>query len=391
MIYLIGKLALGLILTAVVAGLAGWAWASARAAAGFRAAQRERENLVRDIMRFASGEGWDAAATEREVDSMRRLIEVRDGRINELSRLLETARMRADDAIARAAEAERTPLPAPDQEELLRLRAAVRDHESERAREVIVAAPPPADDESVLQSWRLRYFEQRVRYLEGNERPATHDASPLPEWRAREAQARARFLESELRAAASALPPMEVEAFASDSDVDALLRWRMLYLERRVAHLRSESAGAPEPTIDPVEAERWKWRTRYLEARVRHLEQAPAPVLEQRPARVVEAEPPAPAIAAKRAKPPVLAAARNGAPDDFTLIEGVSSLQQTTLYSLGVFHFDQIAAWTPENVAWVEQYLRLGGRVDEEEWVEQAIELARHGVAARRVHESEDA
>ncbi|MBL8535923.1 MAG: hypothetical protein JNM59_00810 [Hyphomonadaceae bacterium] len=391
MIYLIGKLALGLILTAVVAGLAGWAWASARAAAGFRAAQRERENLVRDIMRFASGEGWDAAATEREVDSMRRLIEVRDGRINELSRLLETARMRADDAIARAAEAERTPLPAPDQEELLRLRAAVRDHESERAREVIVAAPPPADDESVLQSWRLRYFEQRVRYLEGNERPATHDASPLPEWRAREAQARARFLESELRAAASALPPMEVEAFASDSDVDALLRWRMLYLERRVAHLRSESAGAPEPTIDPVEAERWKWRARYLEARVRHLEQAPAPVLEQRLARVVEAEPPAPAIAAKRAKPPVLAAARNGAPDDFTLIEGVSSLQQTTLYSLGVFHFDQIAAWTPENVAWVEQYLRLGGRVDEEEWVEQAIELARHGVAARRVHESEDA
>ncbi|MBK6705624.1 MAG: hypothetical protein IPG56_18900 [Caulobacteraceae bacterium] len=92
------------------------------------------------------------------------------------------------------------------------------------------------------------------------------------------------------------------------------------------------------------------------------------------------------------AKPPVLPAARNGAPDDLTLIEGVSLLQQTTMYSLGVFHFDQIAAWSEENVAWVDQYLRLQGRIGDEEWVEQAAELAAHGpAAARRALESEDA
>ena len=38
-------------------------------------------------------------------------------------------------------------------------------------------------------------------------------------------------------------------------------------------------------------------------------------------------------------------------------------MQRSTLYALGVFHFDQIGNWTPEHVAWVEQYLRLGGRI----------------------------
>ena len=89
-------------------------------------------------------------------------------------------------------------------------------------------------------------------------------------------------------------------------------------------------------------------------------------------------------------KPPVLASARNGAPDDLTLIEGVSLQRQSTFYSLGVFHFDQIAAWSADHVAWVDQYLRLGGRIDEEDWVGQAAELARP-VAARRVLESASA
>src|SRR5690606_23427051 len=92
------------------------------------------------------------------------------------------------------------------------------------------------------------------------------------------------------------------------------------------------------------------------------------------------------------AKPAMLASARNGAPDDLTLIDGVSLQQQSTFYSLGVFHFDQIAAWTPENIAWVDQYLRLRGRIEDEEWVEQAGDLAREGpAAARRILEDEEA
>jgi NADH-quinone oxidoreductase subunit E len=91
-------------------------------------------------------------------------------------------------------------------------------------------------------------------------------------------------------------------------------------------------------------------------------------------------------------KPAVLASARNGAPDDLTLIDGVSLQQQSTFYSLGVFHFDQIAAWTPDEAAWVDQYLRLAGRIEDEEWIEQAGELARDGpMGPRRALESETA
>src|SRR5690606_13379074 len=102
------------------------------------------------------------------------------------------------------------------------------------------------------------------------------------------------------------------------------------------------------------------------------------------------AEPAAPAIA--RIKPPVLTAPRNGAADDFTLIEDVAPIQQAALYALGVFHYDQIAAWTPEHVAWIDHYFRLRGRREAEDWIEQARALAREGVAAaRRVMEDQDA
>jgi predicted flap endonuclease-1-like 5' DNA nuclease len=182
-----------------------------------------------------------------------------------------------------------------------------------------------------------------------------------------------------------------------------LLRWRMLYLERRVAHLQNEAAGAQtevRPALPLVaheaapDPDRWKWRARYLEARVRHLEQRPpAPASAQAASAEDETAPPRAAVTpSRRAKPPVLASARNGAPDDLTLIEGVSPMQQTTLYALGVFHFDQIAEWTDEHAAWVDQYLRLQGRIAEEEWVEQATDLAREGpAAARRALQDEEA
>jgi predicted flap endonuclease-1-like 5' DNA nuclease len=238
--------------------------------------------------------------------------------------------------------------------------------------------------------------------------PDATDAPPVQEWSAREAMARAGFLEEELRRTQADVTPTmpdaeapdgEAEPFAADADVDMLLRWRLLYLERRVAHLQAASAAEPASVAPPRETQadpdRWKWRARYLEARVRHLEQRPpqmiaasAAVAEQEAEPVRVTAPPA----ARRSKPPVLPAARNGAPDDLTLIEGVSLLQQTTLYSLGVFHFEQIAAWSEENVAWVDQYLRLQGRIGEEEWIEQASDLARDGpAAARRALESEDA
>ena len=402
MIYLIGQLAPFLLLTAGFAAWAGWAYATERAAPREAALRRERDRLVRDIVALGAGDGGGVSLeAEREIDSVRRAVELRDGRIVALEQALANARSRADGAIGQVAEFQRK-LEQREGDIAGQLRAPIQIEQPAQA--LVVESQPANEEESALQMWRLRYFEQRVRYLEGRMRdaPSTPETPTPPlvtEWRAREAEARAAHMETELRAAA---PPVvnEVDAvspFAANADVDVLLRWRLLYLERRVAYLQGSATqlvvASPDQAASP-DRDRWKWRARYLEARVRHLEQSPSlPMYFQAPA--VEAPAPAPAPAAPRAdaaKPPILLAARNGGPDDFTLIEDVSVLQQTTLYSIGVFHFDQIAAWTPANVAWVDQYLRLRGRIDDEEWVEQARELSRGGVdAARRILEEEDA
>lgn len=66
-----------------------------------------------------------------------------------------------------------------------------------------------------------------------------------------------------------------------------------------------------------------------------------------------------------------------GHPDDLTLIGGIGPKIQILLNELGVWHYDQIAEWTPENVAWVDEHLNFNGRIAREGWVEQAAVLVR--------------
>jgi NADH-quinone oxidoreductase subunit E len=50
------------------------------------------------------------------------------------------------------------------------------------------------------------------------------------------------------------------------------------------------------------------------------------------------------------------------------------------LHELGFFHYDQIAGWTAEEVAWVDENLKgFKGRVSRDNWVEQAKILAEGG------------
>jgi NADH-quinone oxidoreductase subunit E len=75
-----------------------------------------------------------------------------------------------------------------------------------------------------------------------------------------------------------------------------------------------------------------------------------------------------------------LARPRGDRPDDLKLIKGVGPVLEETLHRAGVFHFDQIAAWTPEDVAWFEANLEeFKGRVVREGWVEQARQLSEEG------------
>ena len=67
----------------------------------------------------------------------------------------------------------------------------------------------------------------------------------------------------------------------------------------------------------------------------------------------------------------------HGNPDDLKIISGVGPVLEKTLNELGIFHYRQIADFSPENVAWVNEYLRFSGRIEREKWIEQASKLAR--------------
>ncbi|MBS0253250.1 MAG: NADH-quinone oxidoreductase subunit NuoE [Proteobacteria bacterium] len=84
----------------------------------------------------------------------------------------------------------------------------------------------------------------------------------------------------------------------------------------------------------------------------------------------------APATAA--VQPELLKEPRGGgAPDDLSLIWGVADKIAEKLHAMGIWHFDQIAKWTPENVAWFESQLDgFKGRVTRDKWIEQSQKLA---------------
>lgn len=85
----------------------------------------------------------------------------------------------------------------------------------------------------------------------------------------------------------------------------------------------------------------------------------------------------APAAGAGK-KPDQLDAPRESGADDLKRIKGVGPKLEQMLNGMGFYHFDQIANWGPEEVAWVDQNLEgFKGRVSRDNWVEQAGSLAK--------------
>jgi NADH-quinone oxidoreductase subunit E len=74
---------------------------------------------------------------------------------------------------------------------------------------------------------------------------------------------------------------------------------------------------------------------------------------------------------------PVRLNAPRGPVDDLTVISGIGPSNQQELNELGIYHFWQIAGWTPEHVAWVSNRIRFPKRVVRENWMAQAAKLAR--------------
>ncbi|SCM76611.1 hypothetical protein KL86PLE_40416 [uncultured Pleomorphomonas sp.] len=75
-------------------------------------------------------------------------------------------------------------------------------------------------------------------------------------------------------------------------------------------------------------------------------------------------------------RPPALPGPRPGGADDLRRIRGIGPQNATRLNALGIYHLDQIAAWTPAEARWVGAYLAFPGRIEREDWIGQAKALA---------------
>ncbi len=103
------------------------------------------------------------------------------------------------------------------------------------------------------------------------------------------------------------------------------------------------------------------------------LADVPATAALEEARRTAESEEPA------TARPVALAAPRNSVPDDLQRIRGIGRRIEQRLNGLGIFHFGQIAAWTPAEMRWIAQQLAFPERIERDDWIGQAIILAAGG------------
>lgn len=112
------------------------------------------------------------------------------------------------------------------------------------------------------------------------------------------------------------------------------------------------AASAPTPDAAPAAAPK-----------------APAPAANTAPA--PKAKPTGPA------KPKGLSAPRAGTPDSLVAIKGLGPKLEASLNEIGIYHFDQIAGWSADEIAWADENLgTIRGRASRDDWKGQAATLA---------------
>ena len=118
------------------------------------------------------------------------------------------------------------------------------------------------------------------------------------------------------------------------------------------------------------------------------MEKAAKPVkakAEPKPAPKPKAEPkpkPAPKAEAKAPAPKVIYTdgPTDGDPDDLKKIKGVGPKFEGDLNSKGIYYWRQIAAWKAADIEMVEKLIdSIPGRIERDEWVKQAGNLAKGG------------
>ncbi len=146
------------------------------------------------------------------------------------------------------------------------------------------------------------------------------------------------------------------------------------------------AAAAPEPVVEQLPTPAVEPVVDTIQAATGASEPADPPSMETPLTALEPANADAPAAKKSRAKkasgvkPETLSAPRDGAPDDLSRIKGLGPKSREKLNALGVFHYDQIAAWNLDNAKWIGAAIGAPGRVERDKWIQQARALARAGV-----------
>ncbi len=105
---------------------------------------------------------------------------------------------------------------------------------------------------------------------------------------------------------------------------------------------------------------------------------------EEAPAEEVAEAAAAPAAEAPAEEAPAAEAAKfkgldapDGEADDLKQISGVGPVLEEKLNAMGIYHYRQIAAFTAEDIAAVDDELNFKGRIERDGWLEQAAQLAK--------------
>jgi NADH-quinone oxidoreductase subunit E len=67
---------------------------------------------------------------------------------------------------------------------------------------------------------------------------------------------------------------------------------------------------------------------------------------------------------------------RPARPSNLKAISGIGPKLEKVLNGLGIWTYAQIAAWSPQEIAWVDDYLSFNGRIGRDDWTAQAAALA---------------
>jgi NADH-quinone oxidoreductase subunit E len=76
-------------------------------------------------------------------------------------------------------------------------------------------------------------------------------------------------------------------------------------------------------------------------------------------------------------KPTLLSAPEGGKADDLKRVKGIGKVLEKNLHAMGIYHYEQLAELTPDNISWLTDYVSFPeGRIDDENWTGQAKALA---------------